>query len=98
MFMFASLQTYPGINLSKENSDVAEEKINWKLKLYVYKWRWSRKRKQNALHKKIDNDKFAFVAPSRPDIEKRITGCLAKLSPTTIISGFAKAGLMTDIR
>ncbi|KAE9006658.1 hypothetical protein PR001_g17153 [Phytophthora rubi] len=55
-------------------------------------------RKIAALTKKIDNEKFKLVAPSRKDMAGWITSCWEKLSAETIISGFSKAGLVTDIR
>ncbi|GMF18037.1 unnamed protein product [Phytophthora fragariaefolia] len=51
-----------------------------------------------ALRKKIDNEKFTLVAPSRKDMADWITSCWEQLSADTIISGFSKAGLVTDTR
>ncbi|KAF4146459.1 DDE superfamily endonuclease [Phytophthora infestans] len=54
--------------------------------------------KIRSLHEQILSSKFEMVAPKRVDIASLITESRKELSSKTIIAGFAKAGLLCDVR
>lgn len=51
-----------------------------------------------ALQKQHVTERFAVTAPSRTDITEWISSCWGELAATTIVSGFANAGLLNDTR